>query len=416
MRLPVAVSLQNRGDTTAKDARMVNAFAEVTGDPANGGVARAVKRPGLDSSYTVTAGTGQGIFTRTTPGTDGDDETLVVITEDTINTSPAPITKAMLFVQQPTNPDGIGEVMSPAVTVRAVDKSGNTVTGFTGTVNLSLASNPTGATLGGDTSNAAVSGIATFNDLELDRSGSGFTITASSTPLNSAVSTAFSLPTSLVFTVQPVDGQPEVTLDPIEVTAQDDDGNTDTHFIGSVTLSLHSASGGGELSGTLTETAVAGVASFTNVEISESGTYTLKASCDASGNNLATSYKPAPVISDSFTVAFYTLTAADLGMTPFGYGYSNGAFIYPAGGALSPNTFEGNTINALLTFGVVDSPLVFTVLQIAGTLSQDIFTTITIGGVPLLSADAAFFQAGGATFWTWIVNVVSPGTYEVTIA
>ncbi len=100
MRFPVAVSLQNRADDTDKDARMLNAFAEITGERA-----RAVKRPGLDSAYTAASGQGQGLFNWNIPGgADGTGvtEILVVITGDTLNTAPTPIVKLLAFTVQPT--------------------------------------------------------------------------------------------------------------------------------------------------------------------------------------------------------------------------------------------------------------------------------------------------------------------------
>jgi hypothetical protein len=72
MRLIVAYGLQNRDETTDKDARILNGFAEGDGE-----VVRAIKRPGLSSSYTVTTGTGatstygQALFAVTTPSAPG---------------------------------------------------------------------------------------------------------------------------------------------------------------------------------------------------------------------------------------------------------------------------------------------------------------------------------------------------------
>lgn len=72
MRIIPAYSLGNRDDTTDKDARILNGFIE--GDET---VARAIKRPGLTSSYSVTTGTGststtgQSLFAITTPSAPG---------------------------------------------------------------------------------------------------------------------------------------------------------------------------------------------------------------------------------------------------------------------------------------------------------------------------------------------------------
>lgn len=72
MRLILAYSLQNRDETTDKDARLLNGFAEGDGE-----TLRAVKRPGMVSSYTVTTGTGatstygQALFSVNTPSAPG---------------------------------------------------------------------------------------------------------------------------------------------------------------------------------------------------------------------------------------------------------------------------------------------------------------------------------------------------------
>ena len=72
MRIIAAYTLGNRDATTAKDARLVNGFAE--GDETG---TRAYKRPGLVSSYSVSTGTGatstsgQALFAVTTPSAPG---------------------------------------------------------------------------------------------------------------------------------------------------------------------------------------------------------------------------------------------------------------------------------------------------------------------------------------------------------
>ena len=85
---------------------------------------------------------------------------------------------ALEFGQQPTDSEK-GSPIAPALTVRGVDACGNTATGASDTVAVGLGSNPSGATLGGDTTKAFVNGVATFDDLSVDRSGIGYTLTAS---------------------------------------------------------------------------------------------------------------------------------------------------------------------------------------------------------------------------------------------
>src|SRR5947199_3806928 len=70
-------------------------------------------------------------------------------------------------------------IITPAVKVRALDALGNLVPGFTGSVTVALGANPGGAILSGTTPVAAVSGVATFFDLSLNKTGTGDTLTAS---------------------------------------------------------------------------------------------------------------------------------------------------------------------------------------------------------------------------------------------
>jgi hypothetical protein len=72
MRLILAYSLGNRDETTDKDARILNGFVEGDGE-----VIRAIKRPGMTSSYSVTTGTGststlgQSLFSVSGPSAPG---------------------------------------------------------------------------------------------------------------------------------------------------------------------------------------------------------------------------------------------------------------------------------------------------------------------------------------------------------
>src|SRR2546426_4709540 len=72
---------------------------------------------------------------------------------------------------------------------------------------LFRSSNPGGATLGGTIVVAAVGGVASFGDLSLNRTATGYTLTASGGGLGPVTSTAFDIipgtSTRLAFTVQP---------------------------------------------------------------------------------------------------------------------------------------------------------------------------------------------------------------------
>ncbi|MHB1097554.1 MAG: beta strand repeat-containing protein [Gemmatimonadaceae bacterium] len=171
-----------------------------------------------------------------------------------------------------------------AVSVAAQDASGNTVTSFTGAVSVAIANNAGGATLSGTTTVNAVAGIATFSDLKLNRPGTGYTLVLNASGLTSATTSAFNITAGsaarLVVGAVPSSVDAGLVITPsITVTATDSTGNTVTSFTGAVTVAIGTNPGGGTLSGTLTRTAVAGVATFDNLSINRNGVgYTLAAS------------------------------------------------------------------------------------------------------------------------------------------
>jgi hypothetical protein len=70
----------------------------------------------------------------------------------------------------------VGSALAPVV-VTARDAFGNVATAFTGNVDIAIATDPSlfqNAVLGGTTSVAAVSGVASFGDLTIDQLGLGY--------------------------------------------------------------------------------------------------------------------------------------------------------------------------------------------------------------------------------------------------
>src|SRR5207244_4078658 len=84
-------------------------------------------------------------------------------------------------------------LITPAVKVRALDGLGNLVPSFTGSVTIALGSNSGGATLSGTTPVSAAGGVATFFDLSLNKTGTGYTLTASASGFTTVTSTAFDI-------------------------------------------------------------------------------------------------------------------------------------------------------------------------------------------------------------------------------
>jgi hypothetical protein len=110
-------------------------------------------------------------------------------TSTTFDVSPGAASH-LVFIVQPTRNQGTA--LSPAVQVAIQDRWGNTVTDVSDTISLALGTNPSGATLSGTTSVAAIRGVATFSNLHLSRPGEGYTLVASG-PAAPATSTAFTV-------------------------------------------------------------------------------------------------------------------------------------------------------------------------------------------------------------------------------
>src|SRR5207249_3520017 len=102
---------------------------------------------------------------------------LIGATSSGFNITPGAATQ-LVFGTQPSTTVANRQI-SPAVKVRALDALGNLATSFAGNVSVALGSNPGGATLGGTTPVTAVSGVATFFDLSLNKTGTAYTLTAS---------------------------------------------------------------------------------------------------------------------------------------------------------------------------------------------------------------------------------------------
>jgi hypothetical protein len=104
-------------------------------------------------------------------------------------------------------------------------------------------------------------------------------------------------PPVLAFFVQPNTANVgQVISPPVQVVARDSAGSVDSLYTGSISVALASNPTGAVLSGTTTQRAVRGIASFGDLSIDKAGTYTLRAS--ASGAT--------PVTSSAFTITTLT--------------------------------------------------------------------------------------------------------------
>src|SRR5438105_2966365 len=176
-----------------------------------------------------------------------------------------------------------GQPISPPVQVTVQDSAGRVTLRDT-LVTLSLAANPSGDSLRGRKQVRSVNGVATFDNVRLDKAASGYRLTAAAPELHPDTSGAFSVmpapATVLAFTGPPSVTMQESAMQPVQVPAYDSLGNTATNFAASIQLRIGtdgSISKKATLSGAVAQ-AVAGVATFPNLRIDSVGTgYTLTA-------------------------------------------------------------------------------------------------------------------------------------------
>jgi VCBS repeat-containing protein len=216
----------------------------------------------------------------------------------------------LAFSQVPVNTSA-GSPITPAVKVAIQDAGGNTVTSASDAITIGIGSNPAAGTLSGTTTVSAVNGVATFAGLSIDRSGNGYTLTASGSGLTAVTSPSFDIvpgaANRLVFITGPSDRIVGEKFSPgIQVQVQDAGGNPVLTATGQITIT---SSVTGTLTGTSTATPVLGTATFNNLAVNKAGSaYTLTAL--ASGVSSTTS--------DPFDVAKASTTIAITSKSPGG--------------------------------------------------------------------------------------------------
>src|SRR5262249_44736083 len=157
---------------------------------------------------------------------------------------------------QPSNAVA-GVSISPAVTVLVLDQFNNLVTTDSSSVTMAIGTNAGGGTLSGTLSKAASGGIATFSDLSIDKTGTGYTLTASVGSLSWASSGTFNVPPAVPprrsSDLQPSNAVAGVSISPaITVQVLDQFNNLVTFDSSNVTVAIGTNPGGGTLSGTKT--------------------------------------------------------------------------------------------------------------------------------------------------------------------
>ncbi|HVY60783.1 MAG TPA: VCBS repeat-containing protein, partial [Planctomycetota bacterium] len=215
------------------------------------------------------------------------------------------------------------QAISPAVRVTLTDALGNVATGAATPVTVALGPNPPAAgTLSGTRSVAPQAGVATFADLSIDAPAHGYTLVASSGALPAATSAAFDVspgqPVGLAFSTQPGNVTAGAVLAPVAVSIVDAFGNAVASAAGAVSLRISTNPAGGALTGTLTVSATAGVARFSNLRIDRPGAgYVLSATTPALGTFASAPFDvvAAPAVGLAFR-AGPRLAAANVAFSP----------------------------------------------------------------------------------------------------
>ena len=175
-----------------------------------------------------------------------------------------------------------GAPLAPAVEVSFKDDEGNVVTSVTDAITLELVNDTANATLFGTFTVNAVDGVATFDDLVIEKSATGYTLGATSDGVTSGTSPAFDIapgaPSELTFRTPPTNVDLELPFDPaIEVVVLDALGNVATDPV-DITLTLAANPGQALLDGTTTIPSVNGVATFADLQVDRvAAGYTLTA-------------------------------------------------------------------------------------------------------------------------------------------
>ncbi|HSD31080.1 MAG TPA: Ig-like domain-containing protein [Gemmatimonadales bacterium] len=321
--------------------------------------------------------------------------TLTTATSNTFTISAGAANK-LVFGQQPTGTTA-GANISPPVTVRILDALGNqTTSGASVTLVITPGTGTTGANLSGGGALAAVNGVASFGALSIDSAGTGYTLRATSGALTQATSNTFNIAagaaTQLVFTKPPTNTTAGAIINQatggVVVTARDAQGNTATGFTSNVTISIvNNAGPGGQLTGTTTRAAVAGVATFNDLRINKTGTgYTLGAT-DGGFNVTSAPFNVTPG-----TAAQLIITTQPSSSAQSGVALGTQPVVQVADAQGNPVAQNGTQITATIAVSPGGSPSLSNATATTNASGTATFSGLTIAG---LVGDYRLRFAGG---------------------
>ena len=194
---PAAINAVSNTAPTASVGTLLDPFVvkvvDANGNPIEGAVVTWTATNGTIAPSTTTGPDGQTSNKLTLGGVVGAASATATIAGKTVmfNATAGAGTGAQLVFS--TQPVGVvNNVTLPVITVSVRDAFGNLVTTNT-PVTIAFGTNTVGATLSGTLTKTTVNGVATFDDLKVDRAGIGFTLVASSGSIATTSSTAFTI-------------------------------------------------------------------------------------------------------------------------------------------------------------------------------------------------------------------------------
>jgi streptogramin lyase len=300
----------------------------------------------------------------------------------TVNSSqqPAKLAWATEPESQVTQGSGFGAVID------VEDQFGNIENAFDGSVSIALDANPGSATLGGNVTVTAAAGVATFAGLTINVADSGYTLMASTSstsgPINSPASSAINVSaipaTSLEITAEPPSSNPDTQTFGLTVDVLDSLNQPDPDYNGPVTVSIATPSGSTALTGTTTVNAVAGIATFTGLGLTQLGNFTLQVS----------------------TTGLKSVTTSTITITP---GAASQLVVVSAGSSLTGVT-AGDAFNVEVE---AEDPYGYQATGFSGTLSAAMAANSQ--GAALSGSPMAIASQGIANFTGLIVDRAGSG-------
>ena len=193
--------------------------------------------------------------------------------------TPPPVRTLFVSTQPSGAVTSVALATQPVIHVRSngvTDAADNTTVV---TVTIVSGTGAAGAALTGTTTATAVAGVATFTNLGINTAGTGYQLRFTAASVTEATSTTFAITAPVVRTLavstQPQGAAPGATLATQPVVQVRNNGvldATDNTTVVTASIAAGTGAAGATLSGTTTATAVAGVATFTNLSINTAGT------------------------------------------------------------------------------------------------------------------------------------------------